>query len=344
MSSETFHEFNESDKIIKQSQLVNELLNDASALILYKNLVPVKKEEISRYIQGSGKIFPPDFFYWLTTYGSGIIDFVNGSIDIPSITDLIEHEMDGRFWGKKPKNCWKRISLGYAGAPQLVALDSTIIDNDGCCPVIVTVGYEDLVEEVLASSWPMYLICRIIELTKDALSKVSIKEGSAANKLGLLSFPEIDTDLKTAYSKAMLHNETESDDKEYDEFMNNSLGDFASHYLDKFKDEEFSEARINNLNEAISLIDEFMEKGMSSYFDSLQFIEYESTNKDIDRLYTLLEHPGRDVRECSLLAIRRLLKGKDIPEQLTILAEKTSDTELTTNIINWKDLRVIDIK
>jgi hypothetical protein len=338
MSSETFHEFHVTDKIIKQSEFVIELLNDASDLILYKKLVPVKKEEILRYIKGSGKVFPPDFFYWLTTYGSGIIDFVNDSVDIPSINDLIENEMDGRYWSKKPKDCWKRISLGYAGAPQLLALDSTIIDSDGCCPVITTVGYEDIVEEVLASSWPMYLIRRIIKPTKDALSKISIEKESAANKFELLSFHEIDMDLKTAHSKAMLHNETESDDKEHEEFMNNSLGEFTSHYLDEIEAGEFREKKINNLNETISFIDKCMEHGISSFIDATMFIEEETTKRDLDKLYTLLEHPSRDVRGRSFLAIRRLLKGKKIPEKLKILAKKTSDIELVNNINKWGDL------
>jgi hypothetical protein len=332
--------FSSSEKIRKQCELVWDNIELMSEIILHKNLVPSDEGDILDYTKRTGKIIPPDYHYWLINYGSGVIDFVTGSIKIQSTVDLIENEKDGRYYDLQPKDCWKRISLDYAGAPSITALDTTIIDSDGCCPIIETGGYADIVETVYASSWPMYLVLTVIRFAKNAKEKMTFETDSGVNKLTNLSFQDIDVDLEAAHERAMEHNETESDEAEYEEFMNQSREDFVGINLE----EMFGNDReIRNLNTSIMEIDNLFSKGITSYLDAKYYIERKTKRKDLDTLYTLLENQNRDLRESAFQAIKRLeskgtdknIRRKQAYRKLEKVLESTRDQSLISDIRNW---------
>jgi len=333
-----------SNEIKDQSKLVLKFLNKASPIILSKYLVPIKRKEIDEYVKATGKIFPSDYYYWLTEYGAGIIDFINGCIEIPSIQDLAENE--GRNY-HNTKDCWRRIPLGYAGAPSFLGLDTTVISKRGCCPVVETIAYTDAVCKVHASSWPMYMIRQILDLGMSAIGDLLLDQVDildlinnntsfnneiiansklkTAHELGLTYFPGIDTELNNAYSKIKVHNRTISNKtelKERDEIISAATeGSFLDYCESKIDEKK----KIKTIAQAVSQIKKKMSIGNTLFSEESWFIEKESKKKDIDALYRLLEHPVRNIRKSSFSAINRLIKSKKEPDKLLKIMEKSGN-------------------
>ena len=153
----------DSDIIIKQSEIAFKFIQKVEPLILHKWLVPTNREMLLK-TDWDG-IIPPDYLYWITKYGSGGIELVFGRIDIPCIQELSDG--DGRFYSEDdPAEIWKRLYLDWGGAHSVRAIDMTIVDDSGCCPVIKTGDLNNHVESVLGSSWPMYIVGEIINSIK----------------------------------------------------------------------------------------------------------------------------------------------------------------------------------
>jgi len=138
-----------SDIIIKQSEIAFEFIQRVEPLIVRKWLVPTSREQLLS--SDWGGIIPPDYIHWITEYGSGCIELVSGSIEIPCIQELSDG--DGRFYYENdPADIWKRLYLYYGGIPSVSVIDMTIVDDSGCCPVTETGEYSNHVESVLGSS------------------------------------------------------------------------------------------------------------------------------------------------------------------------------------------------
>lgn len=322
-----------SKKIKDQTELVLQYLNTVSDIIIHKKLVPVSEDEILSFTSKMGKALPLDFSYWLMTQGSGFIDFINESLTIPSLHDLYNLE-DGRLNSEHPDQSWKRISLVYSGAPSIDAMDTTIIDEDGCCPIITTYEYEDRVCEVMASSWPMFLLRNIIGATKKIFPR--IQDNASIQDLTDSYFPGIDKDLEKAHTRAMKHNRTKVDKDEIKKVMSDDLSSCIEGHAG-----DASKEKIKDLDNAIRVLNDCYEKGNLYAYDASSYIEDKTVYNDLPVLYKLLEHPIRETRGNAFSAIKRLLNNLNdvslkVPPQVIKVKNKTRDIKLATEIEYWE--------
>ncbi|QOX77410.1 SMI1/KNR4 family protein [Trichlorobacter lovleyi] len=301
-----------SEKIKQQTDLVIKYLEIAKPLITYTKLVSVSEEQITQYEQQLNKIVPPDYRYWLTTYGSGRIEFLEGSLLIDSIFELMES--DGRCVDEgDPQDCWKRIYIGYPGAPITMALDSTIIDEYGCAPVIETDEYGNTVGQVLASSWPMYVIRNIIETSKPlkASSQCNVftaDQVTAVNELANQEFLKLDESLGRASERAEAHNQTccshvsfENDNLE----MSHGMANFFEELLEKMDkqacEQQLSDActtsgKEDSFPEAIARLEDQIAKGYASLIDNL-FLYRETAHCHANLIQSLRGHERKELRK-----------------------------------------------
>jgi hypothetical protein len=259
----------------------------------------------------------------LTTYGSGRIEFVESELEIESIYNL--HEDDGRtVRDDDPANCWRRIYLGYGGAPTINALDSTIIDNDGCAPIVETKEYSNQVQRVLASSWPMYVIRKVVDiaahLKEQHHDKLMEEQFAVINELTRQPFKEIDFGLKNAKERAESNNKTViADGDEYTRkdqigsmlrLSKDLKGSIESDGIfsiikDKLStlgnpEKDFSEA-LSDLEKCISLGYSYLYFRKSHYFLTNKV---EPRHKQL--LEVLLDHDRREIREMARDGLSRI--------------------------------------
>lgn len=315
-----------SDVVIKQTKMAWEFLEKARPLITYTKLVPVSEEQIALYEQKQNKIVPPDYRYWLTRYGSGLIEFLEGALDIVSIYELMES--DGRAGSADdPQNCWKRIYIGYPGAPVASALDSTIIDDYGCAPVIVTGEYDNKVDEILASSWPMYVVRQVIEIASFLKSSAQADTFTAEqidviNNLAAADISLIDDALESAYVRAKAHNETicnVNNDEDGNVEVLNSMLDFFEECLEARESRKLIprlssrlKALFNNddaFSRTLVRLEEQIEKGYSSLDDGLFFFN-KVEPRHAKRLKELLGHERRQLRKLAEKGWLRINPGE----------------------------------
>lgn len=301
-----------SEVIKQQTDLAREYLEKAQPLITYSKLVPVSEEQISLYEQKQNKIVPPDYRYWLTLHGSGLIEFVEGTLEIVSIFELME--CDGRTVSSDdPQDCWKRIYIGYSGAPIAMALDSTIIDENGCAPVIETEEYGNKVDKILASSWPLYVVRRVIEIASSLKNKshagtFTDEQGKAIAELSGQDIFLIDDAMRKAIERAEAHNQTcgAETDKNDNAEMLNSMSDFFEECLEAKTSRKLIPRLKSKLNaisskddaftNTVAQLEEQINKGYSLLNDNLFFsskVEPHHTKK----LKVLLGHPRRQLRK-----------------------------------------------
>lgn len=314
------------DIMKKQTELAWQYLEKARPLIIYEKLVPVTDTQIDLYEQVWEKIVPPDYRYWLTTYGSGLIEFLQGELPIISIYEL--KESDGRdVSADDPKNCHKRIYIGYAGAPVASCLDSTIIDEDGCAPVIETDVYGNKVEKVLASSWPMFVIKSIIDIAINLKERAQIEtytndQIAAIDALANLDFASIDKALEDTFTRAIAYNNTQNGDG--DDVVNAEMTISMLGFLDKCKDKQSSNSGTSKLLSLITGLfnnnDEFskkvkemedqIDKGYSSLCDFSYFFSHGAEKRHEKGVNLLLGHERREVRKLAEQGQLRLNPGK----------------------------------
>ena len=324
------------DTINTQCLCVIDLLDRMKDLILWRNLIPQELTTLDGYEESSGKKLPPDYRHWVATYGSGQIDFTCGTLVIPSPNDIRRYEVGGRLYGKQPKDSHLRICLCYAGTPILTAMDATIVDEAGFCPVIQTGVNNGLVEEVLASSWPMYLV-RGIRLQARMSSKIHLANETApklAAEIGKMDMYRVDDGLRPASARARAHNQTAMSDEEYEEWTKNNFGDaseVATQDLTGIPEEDREE---DDLNTVIGRIDGLLRRGCSAFLDDETFIDNQTTESDLPVLYELLAHSCRDVRTIALRAMRRILKSSALPAALDSF--ETNDIPLQKAFSEWK--------
>lgn len=316
-----------SDVIKDQTALAWQYLEKAKPLITYKKLVPVSEAQIAQYEITWNKIVPPDLRYWLTTYGSGRIEFLEGELEILSIYELMNS--DGRDVSVgDPHNCWKRIYIGYAGAPVTLCLDSTIIDENGCAPIILTEKYSNKVEQVLASSWPMFVVKGIIDIAlalknRHQNESFTAEQVSAIDELTSWSIEVIDVALRKASERAVAHNKTkieESDGPIDNTEMVNSMLDILGKCHDKMESRKLIPTLLSNISGLYSKNDKFtkkvmeieaqIEKGYASLsFDLDYFFNYEVEPRHAEGLQTLLDHDRRELRKLAELGWLRINPG-----------------------------------
>lgn len=230
-----------SDVIKKQTELAWQYLEKAKPLISYQKLVPVSGALIEQYELHSHKTVPVDYRYWLTTYGSGRIEFLDGELPIVSLFELMK--ICARdITVEDPQNCWERINISCPAARDTLFLDSTIIDDNGCAPVILINTGSYKVEKVLSSSWPMYVIKSIIDSAsclKDRAQTGSytVEQTNAIEELANLDIELIDDVLDNASARAQAHNNTKNDKLDITSLNSELLGAF----LGSYKEHEYKE-------------------------------------------------------------------------------------------------------
>ncbi len=317
-----------SDVIKGQTALAWHYLENAKPLITYQKLVPVSEAQIAQYELTWNKIVPPDLRYWLTTYGSGRIEFLEGELEILSIYELMNS--DGRDVSVgDPQNCWKRIYIGYAGAPVTLCLDSTIIDENGCAPIILTEEYSNKVELVLASSWPMFVVKGIIDIAlalknRHQNKSFTSEQISAIDELTSRNIEVIDVSLGKASERADVHNKTiieESDGPVENMEMINSMLDF----LGKCRVEMESSKLMPRLLSSVSClygkddmftkkvleIEEQIDKGYASLsLDLGYFFRNEVETRHAEGLKALRGHDRRELRKLAELGWLRINPGE----------------------------------
>jgi len=281
-----------SQKIIDQTNLALKYIDDASDIIIHKKLFPVDQDEINDFTKETGKVLPLDYTYWLLTQGCGFIDFLNNWIVIPSLHDIKENEKLASYLGHTESRKKIAIPQGF--------LDVGSSDN-GCCPVINMHIYSDIINTVYASSWQMLIIRSIIDITNSLYWEI---EGKKLYDIHDAYFPGIDHDLEKAHYRAIKLDR--SDEYEIDEdaciktdIFNESIDTFSSGYIE-------------NIEDAIKMIDDGYEKGATSFSNASGYIRYESEKKDLPKLYGLLKHPVRSVRHDAFSAIKRLEAPKGV--------------------------------
>lgn len=315
-----------SDVVIEQTKLAWEFLEKARPLITYTKLVLVSEEQISQYEQKQNKIVPPDYRYWLTVRGSGLIEFFEGTLEIVSIFELMES--DGRTVSRDdPQDSWKRIYIGYPGAPITMALDSTIIDENGCAPVIITEEYGNKVDKVLASSWPMYVVRQVIEIASSL--KGNTKAGpftddqvKAIEELSCQDIFLLDDAMRKATERAEAHNQTcgaEIDDGNGNLEMLNSMLDFFDECIEAKKSRKLIPRLRSGLKALFSNDDAFsktlvqleeqIEKGYSSLDDNL-FFRNKVEPRHAKRLKELLGNERRQLRKLAEQGWLRINPGE----------------------------------
>ena len=138
----------------------------------------------------------------------------------------------------------------------------------------------------------------------------------------------------------MAHNQTESNETDYEEFMEQSKEDFVERTLY----EMFGHKKeITDLESAISLVNERFEKGITNILDGAYFIMRKTKLLDFPALIELLDHPVREVREDAFRAIKRIstkgLVGKIFQKRMRTKMEAalktTKDFKLLSNFKDW---------
>ena len=349
---------NVSSEIKRQTKLVMDFLEKAEPFILKKRFVPVAPEEIDEYIKNTNRIIPLDFYYWLTHVGAGTVYFLSDSLEIPSIQDIINNEVDGRSYSESPKNCFKRITLDYLGTPILRVIDSLIIDEDGCAPVIDTIEYSDLTGKVFASSWPMYVLNQAVEALCDAVNslntstegtKEKLKEKfnfqddteNALVKFGIklcLANTGLDTKLNDACLRSIDNNNTtnnKEEAEELDNIMSQSMGKCAEQIL-KWTSESYTEPaeKKYDLKEIIAEVDKEWERS-GKYYSGL--IEEDFSKNSISELVKALhDSPFRPLRRSIAYELYNILSDEDKLKILKPIYEDDNefDLELKCDIFN----------
>ena len=345
-----------SNEIKRQTDVVLNFLKKSEPFILKKKFVPVPPEVIDEYLNHRHRIIPPDFYYWLTHVGAGTVYFLSGSLDIPTIQEIINNETDGRLYDNSPKNCFKRITLDYLGTPSIKVIDSLVIDEHGCAPVIQTTYYGDLTGEIFSSSWPMYVLNQAVQALRRTVNELNTS-GEATNdklrekfnfqddtekslvKLGLelcLSHTGLDTKLNDAALRSIANNNTTNNEEETEEVENmfkESLVKITGELLDLASETyEVPPDKKYNLKELIEKIEKNWETFGRCYID---FIDHDfSKSKLTELLKVLHESQFRLVRESIVYELNDILSDE---EKLTILKpiyndENEFDLELKSKI------------
>lgn len=302
-----------SDMLKNQVELAWQYIEKAKPLITYTKLVPVQEDQIAQYEQKQNKIVPPDYRYWLTTHGSGRIEFLEGDLKIVSIYEFLQSD-DRTVSKDDPQGCSKRVYIGYAGAPVTLALDSTIIDEHGCAPVIQTHCYENTVETVLASSWPMYVVKRILEIASSINNRVpnnsfTDEQNKAINELANQDFQLIDDALGRASERADAHNNTKADDTDIvnnNTEMLDSMLDFLEEGIKARASRKLIPRLMSGLTALFSKDDAFtttvaqleeqIEKGYASLDDNL-FFHNKIEPRHAKGVKAILGHERRELRK-----------------------------------------------
>lgn len=230
-----------SDVMKKQTELAWQYLEKARPLITYEKLVPVPEALIEKYEHHSHKIVPADYRYWLTTYGSGRIEFLDGELPIVSIFELMKICVR-EITVEDPQNCWERINISCPAARDTLFLDSTIIDDNGCAPVILTKTDSYEVEKVLSSSWPMYVIKSIIDSAsclkdRGQTGSYTAEQVKVIEELASQNIKLIDDALGNASERAKAHNNVKNANLDVTSLNNELSGAFFGSY----KEHEYKE-------------------------------------------------------------------------------------------------------
>lgn len=223
-----------SDVMKKQTELAWQYLEKARPLITYEKLVPVPEALIEQYEHHSHKIVPADYRYWLTTYGSGRIEFLDGELPIVSIFELMKICVRD-ITVEDPQNCWERINISCPTARDTLFLDSTIIDENGCAPVILTKTGSYEVEKVLSSSWPMYVIKSIIDSAsylkdRGQTGSYTAEQANVIEELASQNIELIDDALGNASKRTQAHNNTNNVKLDVAPLNSELLGAFFGSY------------------------------------------------------------------------------------------------------------------
>jgi len=332
------------NKIINDCDFLRDLLESLSEITLWTHLEPQNQSNLEQYTKATGKIFPSDYEYWVTKFGAGQIDFTFGTVDIQSPTEFISRERWGRSPSFTPKDSYNRVYIWDSCAPEPPSIDLTIPDLNGCCPVVI-IGIDDLVLQVYASSFPMYLVYEIIELAKSALSKL---EDEPCNdectlkhlkRLSAMDMTLIDPDIILARSRAELHNTTSMSEKEYLEYAkkyHDLTEDTLLNTLDILGEcTSIFECEDTDLYEQIQVI----EKDISACYFNFEgmngdFFTNASTDKDIKFLIKHLSHRSRFVRTEAWFILSEMKLDQSYSSEITAI--ETRDIFLANRLSSFK--------
>jgi hypothetical protein len=203
-----------SDKLRMQAGKIDELLKIADPLIIKNYLVPITEDEFDSMCEvvAVKDYFPPDYRYWITHYGSGIIDTIYGDIAVPSIFDLVYQFRFSSNIGGSDKFAVKRISM-HGAAPSGYCMDRNIMDADGLCPVVETFSGLGLIDYVHGSSWLMHVAGEICDMGKKQYRNEYLREDTleetrkAIKLLHEINMASFDEGFSASHSLAMALND-----------------------------------------------------------------------------------------------------------------------------------------
>lgn len=277
------------------------MLDEASELVRHRVLHRVNPRSLDA-LTVSGHVVPLDFRYWFVTHGAGALDLSNGEIGCPSPETILHHESGGRLYGSRdPVGVRTRLALGWNGAPALRAIDGTIMDPDGCAPVIMTAEYSNQVETVLASSWPMYVVRQLLEHAREMAARHEV--GAALKRLASLEFRDVDVGLDDATARALAHNEkrVEAGSEEAEEFAQaglDSLEDVLTTMADKLDAENVRQVvapSLERIEDAMRYVEREFATG-ETLPDAWYRLMAVPKPGELDTYYALLDHPYHRVR------------------------------------------------
>ncbi len=310
-----------SEELKCQTQLAWDYIEKAKPLINYMKLVPMDEQQISEFEGLLDINYPDDFRYWLSNFGSGRIEFLEGSLRIVSPYELQE---TFHLYGYLGERSGVYVSSWDSGS---VDIEPGAVDTDGLTPVVLS--KED--KEVIASSWPMYLIKCIVEVS-ELLSEcdLSPEQRGSLDLLKQENFLEIDANLSAALQRV-----ADFDRKEADGCgeSKNSQAATAISMMNFFMDmeEAHQKRRLiprlrtfvkdllrgnDELSKALAQIEDQINKGYSSLTGSDLFFRDKVSSDHKARLEKLHKHERREVRELAEKGLCRLNPA---------LAEKQAD-------------------
>ncbi len=327
--------------IKKETNLVRHALRDAAPLILDQHLVKVRQSAIRTFEQSRCKTLPPDLKYWLRYSGTGFIDFPCGTVRIPSIKDLIE--ADNRLVDPElPLDCAKRIYPFYGSIPDAIELDVLLTSKEGLCPVIITYPYDETTDEVIASSWPRFLLSEIVTQAKlvydkaREYSELYIDENDelliTAEKIMLKYGLDPDPGLPAVRKKALINNhkllfEDLVEPEEAPDPLETEKNDPV---IERMLDAMFApnQEKIKTLDRAMELIEQSIHAGDNLLLEAADFVAAKVKKKQIPELKLLMGYHCRDVREMVLERLLKLDASKKAKKKLKKILRDYGDWDL----------------
>lgn len=308
-----------SQTVIKKTELAIQLLEKLEPLILCRNLIRTPIEKLTELEDKAGVKLPPDYKYWVTTVGTGFVDFIFGSVSVWSIYEIgidVVNKEHTKYNGIA--SYVTPLTRFHSGSPHGIHISGLAVSDEGLSPVIASMyaSYNGLV----SPSWPHFIISGILKcISNISRNNLSSDQRNFIEQLPPLSISDIDPDydeLVKISDELAIDTHTIDKDNElmYTKWSDLALNEIAVEINERYcrvtKDPVFDEITEENewlvFENILSTTNALMEHG----FHSLESSElgghlhalFESLQKYDESKYfleLLSRHPWRKVREGS---------------------------------------------